>query len=142
MNKLFLSCCFLLMTAVSFGQLKPDTTREDLSSFCDKFMQTFVANHVSEAIQSLRINSTLDGSFVDNLDKSINQQMNNVKNSYKKMVGYDFVEEKAIKDVLVRRRYILKFELYFLTFDFYLYNNGSRWSISGFFYKDDQKELF
>jgi hypothetical protein len=134
--------CLLFIAALSFGQAKPDTSREALNATCDKFMQTFQAGKFSEAIQLLKQSSTLDNAFIDNLDKSVNTQMSSVLVNYKKLVGFDLIEEKVIKNILSRRRYILKFELYFLTFDFYLYNNGTGWKISGFYYKDDQKELF
>ena len=84
----------------------------------------------------------MGNSFIDDLDKTVNEQMNNIQVNYKKIVGYELIEEKDLKNVLARRRYILKFELYFLTFDFYLYNNGTTWTISGFYYMDEQKALF
>ena len=84
----------------------------------------------------------MGNSFIDDLDKTVNEQMNNIQVNYKKIVGYELIEEKDLKNVLARRRYILKFELYFLTFDFYLYNNGTSWTISGFYYMDEQKALF
>ena len=142
MLKLSLVLCFLATTLFSFGQLKPDTSRAGLNALCDRFMETFQNGKFSEAIQLLKQNSTLGNSFIDNLDKTVSTQMSSIQYNYKKIVGYDLIEEKTIKYILVRRRYLLKFELYFLTFDFYLYNNGSGWTISGFYYKDDQRELF
>ena len=142
MRKLSLVLCLLTTTLFSFGQLKPDTSRTGLNALCDKFMQTFSDGKFSEAIQLLKQNSTLGNSFIDNLDKTMSSQMSSVQANYKKIVGYDLIEEKAIKYILVRRRYMLKFELYFLSFDFYLYNNGSGWTISGFYYKDDQRDFF
>mgnify|MGYP003406546593 CR=1 FL=1 len=61
---------------------------------------------------------------------------------YGKIVGYELIEEKTLKNALARRKYILKFEFYFLTFDFILYNNNTGWTVSNFYYKDETKELF
>lgn len=142
MLKLSFIFCLLAVSLFTFGQLQADTGRTSLNTLCDRFMQTFQTGKFSEAIQLLKKNSTLGDSFIDNLDKTVNEQMNSIQFNYKRIVGYNLVEEKEIKNIVARRRYLLKFELYYLTFDFYLYNNGSTWMISGFYYKDDQKELF
>ncbi|MBK7433179.1 MAG: hypothetical protein IPI66_04230 [Chitinophagaceae bacterium] len=142
MRRSFLFLSFLLTALLSTGQLKPDSSRAGISALCDKFMQTFQSGRFSEAVQLLKVNSTLGAGFVDNLDKSMSSQMGSVQYNYKKMVGFDLIEEKEIKNILIRRRYLLKFEMYFLSFDFYLYNNGTGWTISGFYYNDDQKILF
>lgn len=134
--------CLLFVSLFSYGQVITDTGRTSMNAVCDRFMQTFQAGKFSEAVQLLKKNSTMGNSFIDDLDRTVNEQMNNIQVNYKKIVGYELIEEKELKNVLARRRYILQFELYFLTFDFYLYNNGSSWTISGFYYMDDQKGLF
>jgi hypothetical protein len=134
--------CFVCIASVSQAQLIADTSKAGLDAQCDKIMQTFAQAKFSEAVQLLKQRSTLGASFVDNLDKSMNEQMSNVVQNYKKITGYELINEKTINNVLSRRRYLLKFEVYFLSFDFYMYNNGSGWLISGFYYNDDQKVLF
>ena len=59
----------------------------------------------------LKVNSTLGAGFVDNLDKSMSSQMGSVQYNYKKMVGFDLIGEKEIKNILLRLRYLLKFEV-------------------------------
>jgi len=142
MTKLIFILALIILGFGSEAQVKTDSGRMKLNDQCDKFMQDFQNAKFSEGIQLLKQNSTLGESFVDNLDKTMSAQMVNVLANYKKITGYELIEEKVIKNVLVRRRYLLKFEVFFLTFDFYLYNNGSNWVISGFYYKDEQKDLF
>ncbi|MEO7763361.1 MAG: hypothetical protein ABIR78_03315, partial [Ferruginibacter sp.] len=79
---------------------------------------------------------------INSIDKNLVEQMANLQPYYKKIVEYEYIEEKAIKNSVVRRRYLLKFENYFLTVDFVLYNNRSGWTVSNFNYYDNPKELF
>ena len=105
-------------------------------------MQTLVEGKYSTAVQMLTQKSVLDASVINNVDKTLNDQMPNILPFYGKILSYELVEEKALKNVLVRKRYILKFESYFLSFDFVIYNNGTGWTVSHFYYKDETKELF
>ncbi len=118
------------------------TTRDSLNGFCDKVMQTIVDGKYSEGIQLFRQKSVMDASVIDNVDKTLNEQMPGILPYYGKILGYELIEEKALKNALARRKYILKFEFYFLTFDFILYNNNTGWTVSNFYYKDETKELF
>jgi len=118
------------------------TTRDSLNVFCDKVMQTIVDGKYSVAIQMFTQKSVMDGTVINNIDKTLNDQMPNILPYYGKIMGYDLIEEKSLKNALARRKYILKFEYYFLTFDFVLYNNNTGWTISNFYYKDETKELF
>ena len=142
MAKIFFTILFSLFAFVSQAQATLFTTRENLNSFCDKIMQTLVEGKTSEAIQLFRKKSVMDTVTINNIDMMLNEQMTTILPFYKKLTGYVLVEEKDIKTTLARRRYLLTFENYFLTFDFILYNNGTGWTVSNFNYKDDPKELF
>ena len=131
-----------LIMSLSYGQAKLFTTRDSLNMFCDKVMQTLINGKYSEGIQLFRQKSVLDTSTINSIDKNLNEQMANLQPYYKKIVGYEFIEERPIKNSVVRRRYLLKFENYFLTVDFILYNNTTGWTVSNFNYYDNPKELF
>ncbi len=142
MRRLILTFSFCLMFFFSFAQAKLFTTRDSLNMFCDKVMQTLVDGKYSQAIQMFRQKSVMDSSVINNVDKTLNDQIPNILPFYKKIVGYALIEEKELRNSLARRRYLLKFENYFLSFDFVLYNNGTGWTVSNFYYKDDTKEIF
>lgn len=141
MKKVFATIMLILAFFVSAAQSK-FTTRDSLNAFCDKVMQTLVSGKYSEAIQLFTQKSVMDASVIDNVDKTMNDQMPNILPYYGKILGYELIEEKSLKNALARRKYILKFEYYFLTFDFVLYNNNTGWTVSNFYYKDETKELF
>jgi len=141
MKKIIGTVMLSLAFIVSSGQSR-FTTRDSLNDFCDKLMQTLVSGKYSEAIQSFNKKSVMDASVIDNIDKTLVDQMPGILPYYGKIVGYELIEEKELKNALARRKYILKFENYFLTFDFVLYNNNTGWTVSNFYYKDETKELF
>lgn len=141
MIKLICTAFLSLLFFVSSAQSK-FTTKDSLNSFCDKVMQTIVDGKYSAAIQLFRLKSVMDASVIDNVDKTLNDQMANILPYYGKINGYELVDERFLKNTVTRRRYILQFEYYFLSFDFVLYNNSKGWSVSHFYYKDDTKELF
>jgi hypothetical protein len=132
--------CFIVFSAGAQSSLF--TTKEDLNLFCDKVMQAFTERKFSEGIQMFRKRSVLDTVTIKSIDRTMVEQMENLEPYYKKTVGYEFVGETTIKNAVVRRRYLLKFENYFLTVDFVLYNNNSGWTVSNFNYYDNPKELF
>ncbi len=142
MARLIFTICFSLLVFVTHAQANFFTTRDSLNSHCDKVMQTLVDGKASEAIQLFRKNSVMDTVTVNNIDRMLSEQMATVLPFYKKLTGYVLIEDKDVKNTLVRRRYLLTFENYFLTFDFILYNSGKGWTVSNFNYKDDPKELF
>ena len=142
MRKLFGVAILCISFSVSYGQAKMYTTRDSINMFCDKVMQTLVDGKYSAAIQLFKQRSVMDETVIDKIDKTLNDQMPGILPYYGKILSYELVEEKQLKNVLTRKRYILKFENYFLSFDFVLYNNGSGWTVSNFYYKDETKELF
>ncbi len=141
MKKIFVTVMLSMAFFVSEAHSK-FTTRDSLNAFCDKVMATLVSGKYSEAIQSFNKKSVMDASVIDNIDKTLVDQMPGILPYYGKIMGYELIEEKELKNALARRKYILKFENYFLTFDFVLYNNNTGWTVSNFYYKDETKELF
>lgn len=142
MIKFIFTVSFCLVFSFSFAQAKLFTGRDSLNMFCDRVMQALVDGKYSEGVQLFRQKSVMDTSVINSVDKTLNEQMPGILPYYKKIVGYQLIEEKELRNALARRKYILKFENYFLTFDFILYNNGTGWTVSNFYYKDETKELF
>lgn len=142
MRKLFGVAILCVSFSISYGQAKMYSSRDSINVFCDKVMQTLVDGKYSAAIQMFKQRSVMDVTVIDKIDKTLNDQMPGILPYYGKILSYELLEEKLLKNALARKRYILKFESYFLTFDFVLYNNGTGWTVSNFYYKDETKELF
>lgn len=141
MNKFYFAiiCC---ITLLSCNQPRTDKDKDRIDAVCDKFMQVFKDGKIPDAIQLLKINSVLDSSTIDTLQKQITEQIKgNTFSSYGEIQSYEFVSEHKIKDFIARRFYILKFKKYYLKFNFTLYNNGTGWKITEFLYNDELIEL-
>ena len=142
MTRFFFTIVLSLLVFGSNAQARLFTSKDSLNMFCDKVMRTLAESKFSEAIQQFRQKSVLDTSTINNIDKTFNDQMSGLLPYYGKLTEYEFLEEMPIKNTVARRRYLLKFENYFLTVDFVLYNNRGRWTITNFNYYDNPKELF
>jgi len=139
----FLTAIFLSLTLISCGQkAQPvDKDKQRLDKVCDTFMQTFREGNFPGAMDMLKQNSVMGNSAIDTLEETVKEQMTKILPSYGKIVSYEFISEHNIKDFITRRFYILKFEKYYLKFDFTLYNNGKGWTITGFNYNEELLEL-
>jgi hypothetical protein len=133
----------LSITIFSCGHenVQDDKGKERLDSICDKFMQTFRDGNFPGAMEILRQNSVMSNSTIDTLKETIIEQVNKISPIYGKMLSYEFISEHKIKNFITRRFYILKFDKYYLKFDFTLYNSGNGWTITGFSYNEELLEL-
>src|SRR5688572_2654398 len=132
MSKLICAILFSSLTFVSCGQTKTDKDNEKINNICDKFMQNFRDGKIPEALQLLKENSIIAHSAVDTLQETISNQMNIILPRYGKILSNEFIIERKIKDFITKRFYILKFEKYFLKFDFTLYKSSTGWTITNF----------
>jgi hypothetical protein len=141
MIRLFLLTIIVTLTVSSCRQTKPDKDKERLDEVCNQFMKEFSAGKTTDAVQLLRQNSVLSPVNLDTLDKEIKRQMKLLIPDYGKMISYDFISEHKVKDFITRRFYILKFEKYYLKFDFTLYKSSTGWTITGFNFNEELLEL-
>lgn len=142
MTKL-LCAAILAMIILSCGQnkIQVDKGKEKINNVCDSIMQTFAKENFSEAFDILKQNSVLAASVIDTLKVTTTNFANNSFPVYGKIRSYEFVSEHKIKDIISKRFYILKFDMYYLKFDITLYNNGDGWTITSFAYNEDLTEL-
>ena len=138
-----LTAIFLSLALVSCGQKNQgaDKDKERVDNVCDQFMQAFAKGKIQEALQLLKQNTVMTPASIDTLQVTITDQVNNIFPSYGRMLSPEFIIERKIRDFIAKRFYILKFEKYYLKFDFTLYNNGSGWTITSFNYNEELMEL-
>lgn len=141
MIRLFLLTFIVSMSFFSCRQTMPDKDKERLDAVCNKFMDEFNAGKTSEAIQLLKENSVISPAVLDTLEIEIERKMNMVLPNYGKKISYEFIAEHKIKDFIVRRFYIQKFENYYLKFQFTLYKSSTGWKITGFEFNEELLEL-
>ncbi|CAN5396235.1 hypothetical protein BH11BAC3_BH11BAC3_00430 [soil metagenome] len=139
----YLIVVVLSLTIVSCGQKTKsiDKDRERIDKVCDTFMKLFADGKTVEALKLLKQNTVMTTSSIDTLEVTIKNQMNNYFPAYGKMLSAEFITERKIKDFIVKRFYILKFDRYYLKFDFTLYKTGSGWTVTNFKYEEELIEL-
>ena len=141
MIRLILLTFIVSLSFFSCRQTMPDKDKERLDAVCNKFMDEFNAGKTSDAIQLLKENSVISPAVLDTLEIEIERKMNMVLPNYGKMISYEFISEHKIKDLIVRRFYIQKFENYYLKFQFTLYKSSTGWKITGFEFNEELLEL-
>jgi hypothetical protein len=137
-----LICAIILsVTLLSCGPKKPDIDKDRINAVCDKFMQLMVNGNVAESFLLLKPNSTISHSSLDAIQMTSSNQFKSLFPTYGKIISSEFITEKRVKDFIAKRFYVLKFDNYYLKFDFTLYNNGKSWVITSFNYNDELIEL-
>jgi len=142
MNK-FITVFFLSMALIACRQKNQpiDKDKEKIDKVCDTFMKLFAEDKPHDALQLLKQNSVMTPASIDTLQVTIDNQMNNYFPAYGKILSYEFILERKIKDFITRRFYILKFDKYYLKFDFTLYRANNNWTITSFTYDEELIEL-
>lgn len=139
----FLTTVFLSIALVACGQgeQNSDKDKERIDQVCDRFMQSFAAGKIQDALQMLKQNSVIYPATIDTLQVTINNQVKTLFTAYGKVLSSEFIAERKIKNFVAKRFYILKFEKYYLKFDFTLYDSGKGWTITNFTYNEDLIEV-
>ncbi|RYE30989.1 MAG: hypothetical protein EOP48_31685 [Sphingobacteriales bacterium] len=96
---------------------------------------------VPEAMGLLKENSTINPAAIDTLESTVRVQMADIIPNYGRILSYEFVLERTIKDFVSKRFYIVKFDKHLLKVDFTLYNNGKEWRIINFNYDENLIEI-
>ncbi|MDQ2752035.1 MAG: hypothetical protein M3R72_03335 [Bacteroidota bacterium] len=144
MKTALLAIVFVFTTFILFAQpsAKADKDKDRIVRVCDSIVQAFSGNHIPEAMALLKQNSVMESSAIDSLEAKINRQMETIiLPRYGKMLSFEFIKEKKIKNVIAKRYYMIKLDKYFLKVDFVLYNNGSNWTITTYNLNENIDEL-
>ena len=129
-------------TIVFWQKKQPiDKDKERADNVCDTFMKMFADGKPVDALELLKQNTVMTPSSIDTLKVTIANQINDYFPAYGKILSADFVIERKIKDYITKRFYILRFDKYYLKFDFTLYKGTNGWTITSFKYNEDLIEL-
>jgi hypothetical protein len=96
----------------------------------------------TDAMELLKPVSRITYEQIDTLASKMNYQLPYFIYRFGKIIGVDLIENKTIKDFLIQRTYVLRFEKYYARFEFILYKNLVGWAVLGFKYDDNISSLF
>ena len=143
MRKYLILLTLLTSAKFSFSQLAKPQSKQELIAVCDKFMDMFKDAQFRQAFSYLKHYSVIEDSKLDTLGITVSRQMGGLKNSYGRIVGYERVSAREVRNSIVKVVYIIKFEKTFLQLRFILYSPGanSGWTINNFKYNEELDEL-
>ena len=76
------------------------------------------------------------------LESQTIEQFNIVSERFGKTIGYDFIGDKTIKDYVLRKIYVIRFEKHIIRVLFTFYKNDKGWILNEFKWDDQLEELF
>ena len=132
----------LLITTTCLSQKAPDPEKKRLIDSCDKFMKLFQGGKQLQAMQMLKTISLLKEEDIDKLSDQVESQLETIESNYGKMISYEFVKDKEVKDFILKRIYILRMEKFYLKFSFILYKSSAGWKVTGVNYNEDIEDAF
>ncbi len=138
-----LTVIFLSFSLIACGQKNQpiDKDKERIDKVCDIFMEMFADGKTADALELLKKNTVMTASSIDTLKLAITNQINEYFPAYGRILSANFVIERNIKDYIAKRFYILRFDNYYLKFDFTLYKGSNGWTITAFKYDEELIEL-
>jgi len=140
MRKLLLTTSAILFSQFILSQANTIKDKQGIIKVCDQFMQTFKERKFYDAVQLLKVYSVIDSDVIDTLSSTVEKQMGRT-GAYGKILSYDFLFDKTIKDYLIKKFYALRFEKYMLKFSFTFYFNDNEWKITHFNFDEELDEL-
>lgn len=143
MRKYLILLSFMTIAKFSFSQMARPQSKQELIAVCDRFMDMFKDAQFRQAFNFLKHYSVIEDNKLDTLGVTVSHQMGGLKNSYGRIVGYERISAREVKNSIVKVVYIIKFEKTFLQLRFILYSPGgaSGWTINNFRYNEELDEL-
>ena len=142
MPRLTLILFLSLLSQFALCQVNHPKSKQELIAVCDKFMDAFRRGKCIEAYELIKPYTVIENYQLDTLAGKSTQQMITLSETYGKVISFELVSEKPVKNTLSRVIYLLKFEKSFLRFRFILYNNENGWTIENFKYDKAMDDLF
>ena len=95
-----------------------------------------------KAFTELQIHWPLPQNELTQLESQTIKQFNMVADRFGNIIGTDFIKDKMIKDYVMRKIYVIKFEKHMIRVVFTYYKNDHGWILNGFKWDDQFDELF
>lgn len=142
MKIVFLITCILAITLGLSAQSSIEPERKQLNDSCDKFMKLFQSGKQTDAIRMLKTISLMEETAIDKLAEQVEGQLETIEANYGKAMSYEFIKEKEVNGIIIKRFYLLKLEKFYLKFTFTLYKSKTGWKATHFIYDEDIDALF
>lgn len=78
---------------------------------------------------------------IDDFETKTIKQFGLAEDRFGNIIGYKYVKDKKISDVVLNKNYLLLFEYYYIRVSFIYYKNNEGWSLVAFSWDDRADEM-
>ena len=138
-------CLAILSTLfiIQFGNAQTLlSSKEELTKQSDKVMMFLKNSEFENAFAEIRKYWPLPENELTQLESQTIKQFNMVADRFGSIIGTDFIKDKTIKDFVVSKIYVIRFEKHMIRVLFTYYKNDRGWILNGFKWDDKFEELF
>lgn len=115
---------------------------ESLKDNSEQIMELLEKEKFIEAFSMLKEHWPLPENEIEQLESTTIKQFNLVADRFGKIIGHEFIKDERIKNFLLRRYYVLRFEKHAIRVLFTYYKNRNGWMLNSFKWDDQMDELF
>lgn len=130
---------FIIQCANAQSYLK---SKEDITKYSDKIIIHIRNQEYANAFEEIHKYWPLPENELEQLESQTVKQFNLVADRFGNIIGSDFIKDKTIKDFVLRKIYVIRFEKHMIRVQFTYYRNDKGWVLNGFKWDDDFEELF
>jgi hypothetical protein len=143
MKKPFLILClafnlFLVKHAQSVEYLK---STDAIKTHSEDVMKYFVQQDYTNMFKLLRKYWVLSEHEIDDFETKTIKQFGMAIVRFGNAIGYKFIKDKKISDVVLNKNYILQCEYYYIRASFIYYKNNEGWRLVSFSWDDKADEM-
>ncbi len=114
----------------------------ELSEHSERVMDFLKDSEFQKAFTELQEYWPLPENEMVQLETQTIKQFNMVADRFGDIIGVDFIKDETIKDFVVKKIYVLRFEKHMIRVLFTYYRNNEGWILNGFKWDDQFGELF
>lgn len=140
MKKILIVLVVLLSTELTYAQnFLPN--KEAVTKHTENVMKYLEASEIPKAFSELQEYWPLPENEIIQLESQTIKQFNLVGSRFGNISGYDFIKDDGLKDYVIRKTYVIKFELHMIRVLFTYYKNEKGWILNSFKWDDQFEEL-
>jgi hypothetical protein len=117
-------------------------SKDELSKHSEAVMKLLKESQFQKAFIELKKHWPLPENEMIQLQSQMIKQFNLVADRFGDIIEYDFIRDEIIKDYVVKKIYVLKFDKHMIRILFTYYKNNDGWILNTFKYDDEFEELF
>lgn len=140
--KILLTALTALLCVQSTLAQTPLSTKEEVAKHSQTVVVLLRNNEFQQAFTELKKCWPLPQNELEQLESQTVRQFNIVGDRFGTAIGTDLVADKVIKDYVLRKIYVIRFERHMIRVLLTYYKNNDGWILNGFKWDDDIDELF